>query len=253
VTKLVGLAIVAVASVAHAGARPYAFTQGTDALSTNEIELENWFTALNPGGHGASNVAWNWWLGPVAGITDHLEVGLFAIFDESALTTSGMSMDSLRLQTTFMPFDKGDLPIDVRIRGELGVPMHYADGGGSYTGWVSVIASKQLGPVDLTANVGVWAARGKYAEMPGAYDTDNIGYFNYALGASYAVGNHLRVGGEAYGNERFSSMWTGHYVGPALAYGAGRFWLSASYLFADNAQTAARMNQVGRLVLGFTL
>jgi len=253
VNRLVVLAIVASGSLAHAGARPYAFTQGTDSLATNEIELENWFTALNGGGHGADDVSWNWWLGPVAGINEHVEIGLFAIFDESALTTSGMSMDSLRLQTTYMPALRGELPIDVRIRGELGVPMHYSDGGGAYSGWVSAIASRQLGPVDVTANVGLWVARGKFAEMPGVFDTDNIGYFNYAVGASYAVDNHLRVGAEAYGNEKFSSMRTGHYAGPAVAYGIGRFWLAASYLFADNAPTSARMNQLGRLVLGFTL
>ena len=252
-TKLVGLAIMAAASVAHAGARPYAFTQGTDALSTNEIELENWFTALNPTGRGANDVAWNWWLGPVAGITDHLEVGLFAIFDESALMTSGMSMDSLRLQATFMPFDKGEMPIDVRIRGELGVPMHYEDNGGVYSGWLTLIASRQIGKLDITANAGMWVARGKYTEMGGAADTDNVGYYDYGLGASYAVTNQLRAGGEAFGDAKLSSALTGHWAGPSLAYGIGRFWLSASYLFAVDHATEVKMNQLGRLVLGFTL
>src|SRR5258705_12631401 len=97
------LALVCATSSAVAGPRPYAFTKGVDTLPTAGIELESWFGADNPRTMPGPN--WEWWLGPVAGITDELEAGLFAIFAQPAPVgdvSSPLVLDSLRLQASYL-------------------------------------------------------------------------------------------------------------------------------------------------------
>ena len=51
----------------------------------------------------------------------------------------------------------------------------------------------------------------------------------------------------AFGDFRWSKPDHDHHVGPALAYGQGRFWLSGAMGFGLSDQSGARY---GRLVLG---
>ena len=221
---------------AHAGARPYAFTQGADALPPDEIELESWFSAQTF--RGDEGTDWDWWLGPVVGVTDRLEVGLFAIFAQPA--GEPLELFELRLQATVSFVDKGTWPVDVRVRAEYGLPV----GRLSHTLWLLAIGSRDLGAVNLTANLGVWLA----FDLPrGGGERADTWFFDYALGASVEALRGLRVGGELFGDVTFSDPGAGHFAGPAAGYGRGRFWLSGAYGFGLNDASASRY---GRLVLG---
>lgn len=221
---------------AHAGARPYAFTQGADALPTNEIELESWFGGLTFRGDAGTD--WDWWLGPVAGITDRLEVGLFAIFEQPP--GAPLELFELRLQTTVSFVDKGTWPVDVRLRAEYGLPV----GAASHTLWFLAIGSRDFGPVNVTANLGTWVA----FDLPRAGgDRSTTGFYDYSLGVSVEALRGLRLGGEIFGDATYADPDRGHFAGPAGGYGRGRFWLSGALGFGLNDASPARY---GRLVLG---
>jgi hypothetical protein len=239
------------ASEAHAGSRPYAFTQGAEGLAANELELESWFTYENPRGMGTTDLAWDWWLGPVTGITDHLEAGLFAIFNEPA--AGALSLEELRLQITYEPWERGSHAFELRVRGELGVPLQFVPDRGAYSVWLTAIVAKQVGRLDLTANAGVFVEREKEMEASGEIAAESAPYTLVGLGASYDLGVKLRAGLEAYSEVKLAEPANGYWFGPAIAYGTGRFWLAGSFLFGLTGETNTDAKQMGRVVLGITI
>jgi len=239
-----------VATSAHAGSRPYAFTQGTEGLAANELELENWFTLENPPGKGSSDLAWDWWLGPVTGITDRLEAGLFVIFEQPS--EDALRLGELRLQVTYTPWNRLERAFDLRVRGELGVPFQYEPARGAWSGWLLAIASRDVGRLNLTANAGAFLELEKELEPTGEIEAENNPYTVAGLGASYVLGK-LRIGGEAYSEVKLAEPASGYWAGPAFAFGTGRFWFAGSFLFGLNSDTNADAKQLGRVVLGITI
>jgi len=106
---------------AMAGPRPYAFSQGVDSLPDGTVELESWFSAEKP---RSGFAGWDWWLGPVAGLTDRIEAGLFAILEQPPVSgpgaTSTVALSSLRFHASWLLADKATWPVDVRLRAEYG-------------------------------------------------------------------------------------------------------------------------------------
>jgi hypothetical protein len=224
---------------ASAGPRPYGYTQGFDSLAGGSLELESWFSASRRSG---SPGAWDWWLGPVAGITDRLETSLFAIFQQTPQSASAgaLSLGSLRAQASYQLAAKAAWPVDLRVRLEYGQPVA---AGESASVWLLGIASRSFGPLDLTLNVGGWLG------FPSGQVTK---YLDHSLGASVEVLGGLRLGAEAFGGMKLADdgVHAAYSAGPSLAYGRGRFWLSGSFAFAALGKAPDRR---GRLVLGVDL
>lgn len=143
------------------------------------------------------------------------------------------SLHSLRLQLSYQLADKGEWPIDVRLRGELGQPIN-SDG---HSAWLSAIGSLDLGPVNITPNIGAWV-KNEPEEL--------VWYFDYGVGASVEAVRGLRLGGELFGTKELGEP-NRISAGPSLAYGFGRVWLSANLGFGLSEASAP---QRGRLVFG---
>ena len=205
---------------AAAGPRPYAFSQGVDSLPDGTVELESWFSAEKP---RSGFTGWDWWLGPVAGLTDRIEAGLFAIFEQPPVApgaTSSVALSSLRAHASWLLADKGAWPIDVRLRAEYGQRVA---AGTPNTGWFTAILSRDLGRVNLTANLG------GYLEMA---DDETVPYFVGSFGGTVELPAGFRLGGEIFSEKELKTggeneLW----AGPSLAYGRGRFWLAATFGF----------------------
>jgi hypothetical protein len=221
------------APAARAGPRPYAFTQGVDSLPETQLELETWYGAQRPRGGTA---AWDWWLGPVVGITDRLEGGLFGIFDQGGSGSPALVLSSLRLQVSGLLADKGAWPVDVKVRGEVGIPA----ASGAATLWLSAVASRDLGRLNLTLDVGGWGEMERKPEL----------YLTTALGTSYELVGGLRAGAEVFGDVDLRESEARYFAGPALAFGRGRLWISSAVGFGLAGERASRR---GRIVVGIAL
>jgi hypothetical protein len=201
------------------------------------LELESWFGSEKP--QGAASL-WDWWFGPVAGLTDRLEAGLFAIFAQAPAgsgTPGAIGLTGLRLQLTYLLVDRGAWPVDVRIRGEVFQPLP----GRFYSTWLSVIASRDFGPLNITGNVIGWLQ----------YETDHAAkYTDFGVGSSYNVGFGLRVGGEFFGRKEWGGDEEKWAVGPSVGYGRGRFWLAGSFGFGVGSNSPQHQ---GRVVVGLAL
>jgi hypothetical protein len=212
-----------------AGERPYAYVQGTESLPATSLELESWFGTSRPVG-GQST--WDWWVGPVVGLTDRIELGFFAIFFQPP--SAGFSLGTLDLQATYALADRGAWPVDVRVRIELTQPV----GGNPYTGWLWLIAGRDFGRINLTGNVNVWL------QFPRGNDDLEV-YLQYLAGASVKIIPGLRIGVEVQAQTDVSEGETTAALGPSLAAGTGRIWGSASYDFS-----LTHDNHQGRIVMG---
>jgi hypothetical protein len=228
-------ALAVAAPQAEAGRRPYAFVQGAESLDRGALELESWVSGKKrPDG----TKAWDWWLGPVAGLTDRLEVGLFTIFTQQDAqgTPEAVQLSSLRFQASYALADRGAWPVDLRLRAEYGQPV----GATQYpTAWLSAIASRQLGHLDLSANAGWWAWFD---------DEEVVHYITWGFGGSLEIVGGLRAGFETFGDSiPDHDDSTNQYVGPTLAFGRDRVWMSSTFAFGLTDTSA---EQRGRVVIG---
>jgi hypothetical protein len=225
---------------ASAGPRPYAFTQGVDSLPDGTVELESWFSAEKPRSGAAG---WDWWLGPVAGLTDRIEAGLFAIFEQPAVSapgaTSSVALSSLRVHASWLLADKSTWPVDVRLRAEYGQPVA---SGTPNTGWFTAILSRDFGRLNLTVNLG------GYLEMA---DTQTVPYFTGSFASTVELPAGFRVGGEIFSEKELKSGGESEvWAGPSLAYGRGRFWLAATLGLGLTDETS---HHRGRVLFGIDL
>lgn len=236
-----GIAVFLSAPGALAGGRPYSFLQGTQAVSDGGLELESWFGDIRPR-DGDAPSEWEWWLGPVAGVSDRLEVGTYAIFEQPAGSSSAgaLTLSSLRLHATWQPVERGQWPVDVRLRAELGLP---AGGERITSGWLTAIAGKDVGRLDVTANAGVWE---EWRQHAGRLRTET--YVQGGAGASLAIARGLRAGGELFGWRNVADSEDRELIaGPAIGYGQGRFWASATLGLGLDAGSP---REHARLVMG---
>ena len=225
---------------AVAGPRPYAFSQGVDSLSDGTLELESWFSAEKPRSGAAG---WDWWLGPVAGITDRIEAGLFAIFEQPAVSapgaTSTVALSSLRAHASWLLADKAAWPVDVRLRAEYGQRVA---AGTPNTAWLTAIVSRDIGRLNLTANLG------GYLEMA---DDETVPELVGSFGSTIELPAGFRLGGEILTAKELKTgssieLW----AGPSLAYGRGRFWVAATFGLGLTDDTS---HHRGRVLFGLTL
>jgi hypothetical protein len=230
------LSSIVLARPADAGERPYAFIQGSESLSQGGLELEDWFGAARP---RSGTATWEWWIGPVVGITDRLEAALYGVFLQGpALDGSpgSLQLDSLLTQVSYALADRGDWPIDVRVRGEVGIPAANDE----TTVWAWVIASRDFGRLNLTANLAGELAIAKV-------DATVSPYLVYGLGASYAIVGGFRAGGELFGDQDFDGTDSFLILGPSIAYATGRLWASTSF---DFGLTHDSPRQRWRIIVG---
>jgi hypothetical protein len=228
--SLLASAALAATLPAAAGPRPYGYLQGFDGLPSGGAELESWFSASRP---SSGTAFWDWWIGTTVGVTDRVEAGLFAILVQPPRTSgpASLALGSLRLPLSVQLADKASWPIDLRVRAELGIPTV---SGRSTTAWLTAIASRDQGILNLTANAGAWWAFGR-----GTTAT----YIDGGLGASLLIGWGLRAGGELNFDFELGEPVEG-FAGGSLAWAAGRFWASAAFgpgLGSGAAQTRGRV------------
>jgi len=232
-----GLALLLGASstTALAGARPYALVQSTETLPQGGLELENWFGASRPPG---SPGAWEWWVGPVVGLSEHLETSVFAVMGQPSANPAALTLSQVRLHLSWLLADRGDWPVDVRLRLELSQPVS----DDSYGIWLWVMVTREWAHFRVTANLA------SFTEIAKADGTPNQ-YIDFGLGASVPLPQGFSLGAECFGQKDLKEAETFASVGPSLAWARGRLWFAATVGLGLGSSSPNR----GRLVVGVTL
>jgi hypothetical protein len=227
------LAMVAVSvsapAPAHAGRSYYGWLYGTDVVPERGAELMTWVSEQNDQ-QPDHMVETRWWVGPLIGITDQLELALPVevswdradhIPPHSAFDRWGAEL-RYRLVTQD-PVDAPRLVPLVRVALYRSILDREA--------WIpeaDVVLSYEQGRVQALADLGL------YAELVTCSDRQNCDSTHFevhpGVGISVRAAGDLRFGAEVHAELPLDHGGDGWAVaGPNLAWSHGRTWLSGSY------------------------
>ena len=229
--------------------RPLPFTYTYDTLGKGESEVEQYVDltpvkAFNSQNRPAWYTASQFQTEFEHGITDHLELGLYAAFmpspetplgytDTATLTEGTGFKERLRLRLA----EEGQLPIDLALYGEF---VEYTT---EFEIEAKVILQKRFGNLRIAANA--WVEREFYY---GVNQQDWV--LNPTVGATYQVTPSFHAGIEYWMRAEFPdpapavrpfSLGPNHFIGPALMFAFGNLWWSTGIY--------ARVNDIGRTAL----
>jgi hypothetical protein len=237
-------AALAWSAVSGATPRPLPFTYTYDTLGQGESEVEQYIDltpvkAIDPQGKPVWYTASQFQMEFEHGITDRLELGLYAAFlpgapegytDTATLTEGTGFKERLRLRIA----EEGEWPIDLALYGEL---VEYST---EFELEAKVILQKRFGKLRIAANA--WAEREFYYAV-----NQQDWVLNPTVGATYQVTPSFHAGVEYWmrvefpdpaPNPRPFSLGPNQFVGPALMFSFGHLWWSTGIY--------ARVNDVTR-------
>lgn len=217
------LIVAGMTATAHAGRSYYGWLYGVEVLPERSVELQTWVLERDNLGDAHRKVT-SWWIGPLVGVTDQLELA-FPV-ETRWLVADGMNPSytferyGAELRYRFVTQDPVDAPAFAPL-GRLAVKRDVTSRDATVLE-ADLVAAYESGRFHALADAGFFGEisgdRGNHFEMrPGA-------------GISIRAVEDLRFGVEGYGEISMDSAGdTWFAAGPNLAWTHGRFWLSAAY------------------------
>jgi len=240
------LAATLATGAARANPMPLPFTYTYQTLGQGEGEVEQYVDFVptkeldssgNPVWYAATQLQteFEW------GITDHLELGLYATLAPqppgnpeltATLTESNGFKERLRLRVA----DEGVLPVDMAFYGELvenDIELELE---------AKIILEKRFGHLRIAANL--------WGELEREYATNRFDWVaDPTLGATYQLSPSVHLGVEGWMRGEWPStspprtfnLGPHEYVGPAVMFDFGKLWWSTGvYLRADEVDRAVQ-------------
>jgi hypothetical protein len=221
---VLALAAVAAPADALAGRDYYGWLYGTEVLPERSAELMTWVSEENDvhdEGHLAET---RWWIGPLIGITDQLELALpvEVAWDRATGTPTHNGLDRYGVELRYRlvtqdPVDAPPLVPLIRIAVNRGVLTSERS---TINPQIDAVVSYEAGVVHVLADVGAYADLSRddqhFELRPGA-------------GLSVLAIGDLRIGAEVHAEITLDKGGSWAAAGPNLAWSHGRTWLSAAY------------------------
>lgn len=220
--------MVAAPGSAHAGRTFYGWLYGTEVMPERGAELMTWMSEENGLNHEANRSQTEWWLGPLIGVTDQLELALPVEMTWSRSDVPGSahtSLDKLGVEARyrFVTQDPVDAPALVPLlRVAVKRLVVQRD---TIRPEIDLVTSYQTGRVHALVDLG----------MIGEISADKHELeFHPGAGVSVEAVGDLRLGVEVFAelavdtlSSKDGESWA--VIGPNFAWSHGRTWISATY------------------------
>jgi hypothetical protein len=220
---------------ALAGRDYYGWLYGTEVLPERGAELMTWVSEQNAQrGDGPTSSETRWWVAPLIGITDQLELALpvEVAWDrvDGAMPAARTVFDRYggELRYRFVTQDPVDAPPLVPLV-RVALKRSVVD----RDMWIpeaDFVVSYEQGIVHVLADLGGYA---ELRTCSGRYDTPSCDHTHFELhpgvGVSVLAVDQLRFGAEAHAELALDHGGSWAIVGPNMAWSHGRSWLSAVY------------------------
>jgi hypothetical protein len=207
---------------AHAGRTFYGWLYGTEVLPERGAEAASWIAEQNDVKDEAHSSESRWWVAPLVGINDQLELAIPAeiAWTKSDTDPGHTAFDryGAELRYRLVTQDPVDAPPYAALV-RVGLKRLVTDRE-TWSPEVDFVASYQTGIVHVLADVG------GYGEV-----NSNAHHFEWRPGVGFsiqAVGD-LRFGGEFHAELTLDDGGSWAVAGPNMAWSHGRFWMSATY------------------------
>ena len=212
--------------------RSYVWTYEYLTVPRGEAELESYFTISAPDkdnlkGHTTTEHR----LELEIGMTERFDFAIYQIFSQAP--EEGLEYDGFQLRARYRIGEKGKYFVDPLIYLEYkGVP-DFAE----HALEAKLILAKDIGHFNIALN----------PILEVEFGDENKIEPEYALGMNYRINNLFSLGIEAKGSA------DGHYVGPVIAHGKGRFWVSLGSAFNVGSVEEGKPEFQMRMLLGIGL
>lgn len=203
----------------HAAQRTYVWTEEYQTLAKGNAELEYWNTATTQDLQKRSASDWAQKVELEYGVTDHLNVSLYEVFEQAADSRT-LTYVGYNVEVKYRIAEANVLPIDVLLYAEH---EESTIEGGVNEG--KVILAKDIRKLNIA-----------YNQIYERVDKTGEGDHGYAVGASYELAPWLRAGVESTGSYTHGT----HAVGPTLAWMGSRIWADIGAVFGLNRKTDDR-------------
>jgi len=215
--------LLATPATASAGRTYYSWLYGTEVLPERGAELMTWVAEQNDVTDQSHLAETRWWVSPLIGITDQLELALpveVAWDRAGGRTTSGLDRYGVELRYRLVTQDPVDAPPLVPLVRVALKRIVTTDGRSTASPEADIVVSYEQG------NVHVLADLGGYGEI-----SSDAHHFEVRPGAGISVRTigDLRLGAEVHAELTLDQGGSWAIVGPGMAWSHGRTWLSAMY------------------------
>lgn len=216
---VVMLLLMMAGTVAHAAQRAYVWTEEYGTLAKGNAEFEYWNTATTTDIQTRNASDWQQKVELEYGITDHLNVALYQVFEQPA-DSNTLTYVGYNIELKYRIAEVNVLPVDVLLYAEHEVSTIE---GSVYEG--KIIVAKDIGKLNIA-----------YNQIYERADNTGRGDNGYAFGTNYELAPWLRVGIESTG-----SYTDGTYAaGPTLAWMGNRIWATIGAVYGLNRKADDR-------------
>jgi hypothetical protein len=233
--KLLSLClIVATTSVASADRRLFTSTYEYSTVPEGNTTIDVWHTESRETWDANTPQALEEILEIEHGLTEHWDAALYTVFTQRA--GDALVLHDMRLQSRYRFADRGELPVDIMVYGELAKQF----GDSIYAARANAIFALGMDKVTLALNVLAGTELGNDV-------SESELELGWAAGASYELHPKLNFGVETFGEVEGVAAS----IGPALAVApSSKFWftLTAGFGITDDAAALS-----GRLIVGIEL
>ncbi|MDD5450023.1 MAG: hypothetical protein PHO42_05435 [Candidatus Omnitrophica bacterium] len=201
--------------------RSYVWTYEYQTMPRGMTEFEYYLTTEVPDANKSSTNTWKHWAELEYGITDHWDISMYQMWEQSNSASSSTSQyDGFKLRTRYRFGEKDRYFLDPMVYFEY---IRDDDLSKPHVGEAKLILAKDIDDWNISYNQVIK----RNLERSGKTEHE------YALGVGYAVVPTFKLGLESKGN--YSS---GKYaVGPAASFAANKFWVSFGAMFGLNDKT----------------
>ncbi len=222
-TLIITAFILLIAGNAHADRRNFAFTYEPRTIPKGEAELEYYMTGLVKHDRllGEDVFAWSHQFEVEYGVLDGFDLAMYQMYSPTA-------WQGYKLRGRYMPFARGELPIDFLIYLEF---IQLANGDVAFE--ERLVLGKEFG--NLIIALDTMAEQGPL--------TGDVGHkLNTSLAIGYAFANWFSAGIETQvrmqwdpelnyvsGKKELESSGIRTYTGPSVSFAAGRIFWDASF------------------------
>ena len=212
------IVLLALTGRAHADERCYVWTYEYSTLAKGNTEIEFYQTAKTKDKNVSNASDWTQQVELEYGITDHLDTGLYEIYEQP--NNGAFAYVGYKLKLRYRIAEKNALPLDVLLYLEH---QQLTAGDSAIEG--KVVLAKEIGRFNIAYNQ-------IYERV---YDTGKEEH-EYAFGLSYEITPVVRLGMESKGSYAEDE----YAAGPTVAWIGGRIWANLGAVFALNNRTNDR-------------
>jgi len=219
ITVAAAAVLLAWAHMAPAAQRTYVWTEEYGTLAKGNAEFEYWNTATTRDIQTRSASDWNQKVELEYGITDHLNVSLYQVFEQAA-DSGSLTYAGYNIELKYRVDEANVLPVDVLLYVEHEVSTIE---GGVNEG--KIVLAKDIGKLNVA-----------YNQIYEKVTNGGKGDYGYAAGSSYELAPWLRFGVEStgsYTNDTYAA-------GPTIAWMGNRIWADIGVVYGLNRRTEDR-------------